>query len=75
MMSVNDMDLQPHGELIDACSMFSGPECSNRNTSKDTTEDGPGGVDNDNTQHSPAGDLKPLCGEDSQILKQDRGLC
>lgn len=68
------MDLQPHGELVDACSMFSGPECSNRNTSEDTAEDGPDGIDNDYTQHTPAGDLKLLCSEDSQVLKQNRGL-
>jgi hypothetical protein len=65
---------EPHRELINAASIFSGPEGSHRGAGKDAREYGPEGVDDHNSHRYPIDGLKGLCCKDSAVLQENRAF-
>jgi hypothetical protein len=61
---------EPHGELVYALSLLFGPERPDRNTGKDTREDCPKGVTNDDGHDGPIRNLKGLCWENAPVLEK-----
>lgn len=69
--NVDSRICEPHHELIDASCRLLGPECADGVAGKDTAEDGPDGVEDDDGHDGVAGQVEFGGGEDAAVLDKD----